>query len=68
MARPAVTPPAIPTLILPAARAEFVNGEWLSACRAELGEALTVAEVDAGHSLHLERTADVAALIGAFDG
>jgi pimeloyl-ACP methyl ester carboxylesterase len=30
------------------------------------GDAITVAEIDAGHMLHLERTAEVAALLGAF--
>jgi lipase len=67
MARPAVVPPGR-TLIVPAAKAEFVRPEWLDACRAELGDALTVAEVDAGHMVFLERTAEVADHIVEFLG
>ena len=67
MARPAITPPAgTPTLLLPAAKADFVDPAWVEACRAELGDALTVAEVDAGHMLFLERTEEVARLVGEF--
>lgn len=67
MARPAVAPPAgTRTLILPAAKADMVHPAWLAACRAELGEALTVVEVDAGHLLYLERTPEVAGLISTF--
>jgi lipase len=67
MARPAVPPPAgTRTLILPATKADLVQPAWLDACRAELGDALTVAEVDAGHMLYLERTAVVAGHIAAF--
>lgn len=61
MARPALTPPAgTPTLLLPATKADFVSPAWVDSCRAELGDALTVTEIDAGHMLHLERTAEVA--------
>lgn len=67
MARPALTPPAgTPTLLLPAAKADFVDPAWVEACRAELGDALTVAEIDAGHMLYLERTAEVAELVRPF--
>jgi lipase len=67
MARAAVVPPAgVPTLLLPAGKADYVEPSWVAACRAELGEALTVAEVDAGHMLFLERTAEVAGLMGPF--
>jgi lipase len=67
MARAAVVPPAdIPTLLLPAAKADFVDPDWVVACRAELGDALTVADVDAGHMLFLERTAEVADLMRSF--
>jgi lipase len=67
MARAAVVPPAgTPTLLLPAAKAEFVDPAWVEACRAELGDALTVAEVDAGHMLYLERTAEVADRVRPF--
>ena len=67
MARPAVLPPAgIRTLVLPAAKADLVDPAWLDAWRAESGAALTVAEVDAGHMLYLERTAEVAGHVAAF--
>jgi lipase len=67
MARPAPTPPAgLRTLVLPAAQADYVSPAWLDACRAELGPALTVAAVDAGHMLYLERTAEVAGHVAAF--
>lgn len=65
MARPAVVPPCR-TLLVPATKADFVAPEWVDACRAELGDALTVAEVDAGHMVFLERTAEVAAHIADF--
>jgi lipase len=69
MARPALTPPAgTPTLILPAGKVDYVQPAWLEACRAELGDALTVTEVDAGHMLYLERTGEVAAHVAAFLG
>jgi lipase len=67
MARAAVPPPAgTPTLVLPATRADLVRPAWLRACREELGDALTVAEVDAGHMLYLERPTEVAAHLAAF--
>jgi lipase len=69
MARPAITPPAgLPTLLLPAAKADYVDQAWVDACAAELGDALVVAEIDAGHVLYLERTAEVAARIRPFLG
>jgi lipase len=69
MARPAVTPAAgTPTLLLPAAKADFVARAWMDACRAELGDALTVTEIDAGHMVYLERPAEVAAEIRRFLG
>ncbi|MHA6796506.1 alpha/beta fold hydrolase [Pseudonocardia bannensis] len=67
MARPALTPPAgTPTLLMPALQADFVEQAWVDRCRAELGDALTVAEVDAGHMLFLERTAEVAKHVREF--
>lgn len=69
MARPARTPPAgLPTLLLPAAKADYVDPAWVEACRSELGDALTVTEIDAGHMVFLERTADVADQIRSFLG
>lgn len=67
MARPAPTPPArLPTLLLPAAREDYVQPAWVQACRAELGARLTVCEVDAGHLLHMERPELVADHIRSF--
>ncbi|MFC4949415.1 alpha/beta fold hydrolase [Pseudonocardia sp. GCM10023141] len=67
MARPAITPPAgVPTLLLPAAKADYVDPAWVEACRAELGDAFTVAEIDSGHMLILERPAEVADHIRGF--
>ena len=69
MARPALTPPAgIPTLLLPSMQADFVDPAWVQACRAELGAALDVHGIDAGHMVYLERTAQVADRIRAFLG
>ena len=67
MARPAVLPPGR-ALIVPAVKADFVRQQWVDACRAALGDALTVAEVDAGHMVFLERPAEVAAHIREFLG
>lgn len=67
MARPAVVP-AVPTLLVPATRAAFVAPSWVDACRAALGDDLTVTPVDAGHMVFLERTAEVAAHVAAFLG
>jgi lipase len=67
MARPAVVPPVgVRTLLLPAAQEDFVRPEWVAACRAELGDAFTLTEIDAGHMLYLERTAEVADRVRAF--
>lgn len=67
MARPAVTPPpGVPTLLVPALQSEFVRPRWVKACRAELGDALTVAEVDSGHMVYLECPDEVSALLRTF--
>ncbi|MCO1660724.1 alpha/beta fold hydrolase [Pseudonocardia humida] len=67
MARPAAIPPAgTRTLVVPATKADFVRPGWLAACRDEMGDALTVIEVDAGHMLYLERPAETTAHIAAF--
>jgi lipase len=69
MARPAVTPPpGLPTLLMPAAKADFVDPAWVERLRAELGPLLTVTDVDSGHMVYLERTAEVAGAIRAFLG
>ncbi|MEJ3656720.1 alpha/beta fold hydrolase [Actinomycetes bacterium KLBMP 9759] len=69
IARPAVPPPAgTPTLLLPAVKAELVKPGWVAACRAELGDDLTVVDIDAGHNLFLERPTEVAEPMRAFLG
>ncbi len=65
MARPTIVP-AVPTLLMPAAKADFVAPVWVQTCRDALGDALTVAEVDAGHMVFLERTTEVAEAIRTF--
>ncbi|MFH7340910.1 alpha/beta fold hydrolase [Streptomyces sp. KHY 26] len=67
MAGPPVTPPpAVPTLLVIAGRSGFVSTEYVRACRATLGERLTVAEVDAGHMLYLEAPEETGELIRRF--
>lgn len=67
MARPAVVPPpGMPTLLIPALQAEFVRPRWVKQCRAALGDALTVAELDTGHMVYLERPDEVAELLREF--
>ncbi|HEX6497697.1 MAG TPA: alpha/beta hydrolase [Micromonosporaceae bacterium] len=67
MARPAVVPPAgTRTLLVAAARADFVRPEYVSACRAELGDDLTVVRMDCGHGIYVDRPDETAALVQAF--
>ncbi|GAA1082253.1 alpha/beta fold hydrolase [Pseudonocardia alni] len=49
-------------------RADYVSDDWIAACRDALGADLTVAPVDAGHMVYLERPAEVAALLREFLG
>ena len=49
MARTAVlAPPGLRTLLIPAAKADFVDPVWVARMATELGDALTVREIDAG--------------------
>ena len=67
MARPAITPPPdVPTLILPAAKVDYVNPAWVERVRAELGDRLVVQEMDTAHMVYLEQPAETAAKIRAF--
>jgi len=67
MARPAIPPPAgLPTLLVPAIYGGFVRPRWVRACRAALGDALIVEEVDAGHMVYLECADEVAGLLRPF--
>jgi lipase len=68
-ARPVVLPPAgVPTLLVIARRsgsyADLVS--YAGACRAVLGDLLTVAEVDCGHRMYEERPAQTGRLVGDF--
>jgi lipase len=67
VSRPAITPPSdMPTLLLPAAKADYVDPAWVERLRAELGERLTVQEMDTAHMVYLEQPAETAAAIRAF--
>ncbi|TDC36991.1 alpha/beta hydrolase [Micromonospora sp. KC213] len=65
MARPALVP-TVPTLLLIGQRAGFVRPEFVADCRAALGADLTVAELDCGHMLYLERPDEVGGLLRPF--
>lgn len=56
----------MPTLPLIAGRSGFVSAQYVRACRAALGERLTVAELDAGHMLYLERPEETGVLVRRF--
>ena len=67
MSRPAVLPPAnMPTLLVPATKADFVTPRLVAALRERLGDRLTVAEVDSGHMVYLERPEEVGGLLTRF--
>jgi lipase len=67
MARQAITPPPdMPTLLLPAAKVDYVNPTWVQRLRAELGERLVVQEMDTAHMVYLEQPVETAAAIRAF--
>ena len=69
MARPAIIPPPdVPTLLLPAAKVDYVNPAWVERVRAELGDRLVVQEMDTAHMVYLEQPAETAAVIRAFLG
>lgn len=69
MARPAITPPSdMPTLLLPAAKVDYVNPVWVERLRAELGERLVVQEMDTAHMVYLEQPVETAAAIRTFLG
>ncbi|MFI9235434.1 alpha/beta fold hydrolase [Streptomyces sp. NPDC053079] len=67
MAGPPVLPPStVPTLLVIAKRSGFVRPEYVTDCRAVLGDRLTVAELDCDHMLYLERPREVGALLRQF--
>jgi lipase len=67
MARTPILPPGtVPTLLVIAQRSGFVRREFVADCRTALGDGLTVAELDSGHMIYLERFHEVGTLIGQF--
>lgn len=65
MARPALVPPGMPTLIVEALQADYVDDAWVKRCHEALGDDLTVVGIDAGHMVFLERPDEVAAAVTA---
>jgi len=69
MARAAIVPPPdLPTLLLPAAKVDYVNPAWVERMRAELGDRLVVREMDTAHMVYLEQPVETAAAIREFLG
>jgi len=69
MARPAIVPPPdVPTLLLPAAKVDYVNPAWVERMRAELGDRLVVRVMDTAHMVYLEQPAETAGAIREFLG
>lgn len=67
MARPHEVPPrGMPTLLVPALRAEYVTAAFVEDCRTALEEYLTIREVDCGHQLYLDAADEVGALVAEF--
>ncbi|WP_250003654.1 alpha/beta hydrolase [Actinoplanes sp. M2I2] len=64
LARPAVTPPAgTRTTLVVALRSQAVPAGYAELCRETLHDDFTLAELDCGHQVHLERPTRTAALI-----
>ncbi|HEY3507128.1 MAG TPA: hypothetical protein VGN37_30585 [Actinocatenispora sp.] len=60
-------PPAdLPTLLVVGERSDVVHAEWLAACRAALGDRLTVTGVPCGHLVYDGEPAATAAAVAAF--
>jgi lipase len=69
MARPAIVPPTdIPTLLLPAAKVDYVNPAWVDRMRAAMGDRLVVRVMDTAHMVYLEQPAETAAEVREFLG
>ncbi|MGH3492506.1 MAG: alpha/beta fold hydrolase, partial [Sciscionella sp.] len=67
MCRAPMLPPAgLPTLVVPALQADYVREALIAGLRLALGDALQVSSINCGHSVHLERPADVGELIRGF--
>ena len=67
MARPAIVPPShIPTLLLPAAKVDYVKPAWVERMREALGDRLVVHVMDTAHMVYLEQPAETAAELRAF--
>lgn len=69
MARPHLTPPpGLPTHLVIAAKADLVRPEFVADCRAALGPALAITEIDAGHMLYTDRLEETGTLLAAWLG
>jgi lipase len=67
MSRPLRVPPkSVPTLLVPASKADFVTPEFVEAYRAELADSLTVREINCGHVIYLERPDELGTLVSGF--
>jgi lipase len=69
MARPHLTPPpGMPTHLVVAARADLVRPEFVADCRAALGPALALSEIEAGHMLYTDRLEETGTLLSSWLG
>src|SRR5262249_34954784 len=67
LARPFVVPPPdTPTLLVIAGRSRAVSPAFVDACQSQLGASFSVAEIDCGHQVHLERPAETGRLVREF--
>ena len=67
MARPAIVPPSdIPTLLLPAAKVDYVKPAWVERMREALGDRLVVRVMDTAHMVYLEQPVETAAEVREF--
>ncbi|XRQ03604.1 alpha/beta fold hydrolase [Actinomadura welshii] len=64
MARPHLPPPPdMPTHLVIATKADMVRPEFVVDCRAALGPALAISEIEAGHMLYTDREAETGTLL-----
>lgn len=67
LTRPVPLPPAdLPTLLVVGEKSDVVHADWLAACRAALGDRLTLTGVPCGHLVYYEEPAATAAAVAAF--
>ncbi len=61
-----VPPRGLPTLLVPALRADYVTAAFVQDCSTVLEECLTVREVDCGHRVYFDAAEEVGALVVGF--